>query len=200
MERLLRLVQAIREAESAGFTWEVKQVAGRPALRIQHAEGVNTNFLSEQEQRELQTALTGPTPTLSVQGLPMCSWSVPRRSFVGQDGAVEVVVETSVAPEDRDMAALARAAAAYQLASGRLPDIRHEVAKKLAAIATAWSAPKRNSELASRLTLSAFHLSDSAEYADRPRIWMRAGDAFGGHSIEVSLDSSGVVIDAALAG
>ena len=83
METLVaKLVARIRDAEAAGRTWELTDLAGRRALRVRRDEGVETTFLSDEEEAALREMLVEGPPTLDVEGLPRCTWDARRGAFL----------------------------------------------------------------------------------------------------------------------
>ncbi|MEQ8893128.1 MAG: hypothetical protein RID93_36095 [Sandaracinaceae bacterium] len=201
METLVaKLVARIRDAEAAGRTWELTDLAGRRALRVRRDEGVETTFLSDEQEAALREMLVEGPPTLDVEGLPRCTWDARRGAFLAAVDGVDLRVETSLEAKHRDAEGLARAARAFGRVRARLQSIRTETAEKLLPNAEAWGAPTDLAALTACLTIVSIAVNDDPRYADEAHVMMSDGDAFAGHWNEVFLDEDAVVMDASLAG
>jgi len=194
VERVPVLVEKIREAEASGGTWDLAEVGGRRALRVRHADGVETSFLSEDEERELTAQLAGGPAALRLDGLPTLWWNARRHAFVGEVDGLEIVVSAPMDPKQRKPKRLAALAGAYERTMARLDDIPREAAEKLLPKAAAWRAPTKLADLAARFDVVAISFSaESSHHARESTIWLSDGDAFAGHRIEVRLDPDGLV-------
>lgn len=199
-ERILKLVEQVRLAESEGRSWELAEIAGRKVLRIRLSDGVASSFLDDDEVQELDRALHQGPPTLEVAGLPPCTWETSTGMFACKVGAVDVSLEAALGSADRDPAALATAAATCGRILDRLPALTHSVAVRLLDIAQTWGAPTRAEALAARLTLASIRLSGDAAYANEATLYFHDGGVFAGHHVEAHVDESGAITHAALIG
>lgn len=89
MSRIAKLAQAVRDAEAAGWSWELTEMLGRRALRIRRDDGVETSFLAPEEVHDEELRYPSSKRRSSAWSVvrAAAAWSLARASGSSSAGA-----------------------------------------------------------------------------------------------------------------
>lgn len=195
MKRALEVYEILRRAQAEGHAWERTELAGRPALRIRRSDGTELQLMSPAQLAELEVLLERGAPRLQVRGLPDLVWDGSKQAYATMDGPVEVFIDAEPpGPEGTRLEELVRL---YQHFRAQHEEIVHQVASRLLERSAPWDGTADAESLAKGLELCSVTLGPERSSL---HAFMSAGEAFWGHLVEVWIDETGRVVEAAIAG